>query len=348
MRSVRLTCLALIVALAACTDPAPVESMDEVAVSAESAASMSESTTSEPLVFRMAGYGPPTTSFSRGLTRIGEELSSRLGDAVDPRYVYNILDAGYEAGGDLSWLVESGLLTLAYATMGDGIPELELAALPFVFADTGEARAAMDGALGDAAARRIESQLDVRVLGFFENGFRHVSNSVRAVRTPADLEGLTIRVLPVQSRTFELLGAEPQPIPLTQVVDRLADRRLDGQENPFANTVTYNLYPHQRYHTATYHSYLSRAIFMNRQIYDSLAPDFKQALDEAVRAAVAFQRELKDEEELAAAETIREAGGEIVELTDAERQLFVDAVAPIYDEAREKFSPEQLALVGLR
>ena len=71
-------------------------------------------------------------------------------------------------------------------------------------------------------------------------------------------------------------------------------------------------------------------------------------VEPTVRAAVAFQRELKDEEELAAAETIRAAGGEIVELTDAERQLFVDAVAPIYDEAREKFSPEQLALVGLR
>ncbi len=348
MQPVRFICIGLVVALAACTDPAPVESTAEIAVPAESAASMPEVTTPEPLVFRMAGYGPPTTSFSRGLTRIGEELSSRLGDEVDPRYVYNILEAGYEAGGDLSWLVESGLLTLAYATMGDGIPELELAALPFVFADTDEARAAMDGALGDAAARRIESQLDVRVLGFFENGFRHVSNSVRAVRTPADLDGLTIRVLPVQSRTFELLGAVPQPLPLTQVVERLADRRLDGQENPFANTVTYNLYPHQRYHTATYHSYLSRAIFMTRQTYDSLSPEFKQALEDAVRAAVAFQRELKDEEELAAAETIREAGGEIVELTDAERQLFVDAVAPIYDEAREKFSPEQLALVGLR
>jgi len=86
---------------------------------------------------------------------------------------------------------------------------------------------------------------------------------------------------------------------------------------------------------------------MHRQTYDSLSPEFKQALHDAVRAAVLFQRELKDEEELAAAETIRQAGGEIIELTDAERQMFVDAVAPIYDEAREIYEADQLALVGL-
>ncbi len=337
-----------LVALVACTDPTAVDDVTPTATaSVAPLASTREAPVQGPLVFRMAGYGPETTSFSRGLTRIGEELSARLGSAVEPRYIYNILDFGYDAGGDLSWLVESGLLTLAYATMGDGIPELEIAALPFVFADTDEARAAMDGALGQAAARSIELRLNVKVIGFFENGCRHVSNSVRPVHTPADLAGLTIRVLPVQSRTFELLGAKPQPLPLTQVVERLASGQLDGQENPFANTVTYNLYPHQPYHTATYHSYLSRAIFMNRPIYDSLSAEFKQALDAAVRAAVAYQRELKDEEELAAAATIRAAGGQIIELTDVEHQAFVDAVAPIYDEAREIYPADQLALVGL-
>lgn len=299
-----------------------------------------------PVTIRMGGYGPPSTSFSRGLEHIGSRLAADLGGAVDVRYVYNVMDAGY-GGTDLSWLVESGVLTLAYATLSENIPELEAAALPFVFADVAAARAAMDGPLGAAAARSIEDRLDVRVLGFFENGFRHISNNVRPVRTLTDLQGLSIRVLPVQVRTFELLGAEPHAVPLTDAIPAIASGELDGQENPFANTVTYGLHERQRYHTATYHSYLSRAVFVNRQSFESWSAQMQTALRRAVREAVVLQRGLKDREEVTAAETIRTAGGEIVELTPSERQRFVDAVAAIYAEAEVRYAPELLALLNL-
>lgn len=301
--------------------------------------------TQGPFVLRMAGYGPPETSFSRGLTAIGDPLSAKFGDAVDVRYVYNVMDVGYTAG-DLTWLVESGVLTLAYATLRQSIRELELAALPFLFPDTASARAAMDGPLGQSAARSIEGMLDVRVLGFFENGFRHVSNSIRPVHSPADLAGLRIRVLPTQIRTFELLGAMPVDMPLQRVIQALRAGELDGQENPFANTVTYGIYPLQRYHTATYHSYLSRPVFVTRSTYEAWPLELKHEMEAAVREAVALQRRLKDAEEEQAAATIREAGGEIVELTPAERAAFVRAVAPIYTEARDLYPPELLALVG--
>ena len=70
----------------------------------------------------------------------------------------------------------------------------------------------MDGALGHALTARIEAETSFRIVGYFENGFRHVSNRVRPIHTPADMKGLSIRVLPskVQERTFELLGAEPK------------------------------------------------------------------------------------------------------------------------------------------
>lgn len=298
-----------------------------------------------PFVIRLAGYGPPETSFSQGLTVIGDRLKAKFGDAVDARYVHNVMDVGYSAG-DLSWLVGSGVLTGAYATLREAIPELELAALPFLFGDTATARAAMDGPLGEAAARSIEGLLDVRVLGFFENGFRHVSNSRRPVHTPADLEGLRIRVLPTQIRTFELLGATPVDMALQTAIGALRSGELDGQENPFANTVTYGIYPLQRYHTATYHSYLSRPVFVTRSAYEAWPQELKAETQAAAREAVALQRRLKDEEEEQAAATIREAGGEIVELDAAEREAFVRAVAPIYEEARNVYAPELLALVG--
>lgn len=306
------------------------------------------SVTERPIRIVMGGYGPPTTSFSQGLKLIGDRLEARFGDEVDVRYVYNVMDVGYSGGGDLPWLVEAGVLTLGYSTMSnERIPELELAALPFLFSDTTTARAAMDGPLGQATIVRIEAEMNVRILGYFENGFRHVSNNVRPVHTPADLSGLTIRVLGIQARTFELLGADPQIISLTAAIEALEAGTLDGQENPFENTVTYRPYLFQRFHTATYHSYLSRPIFVHRPSFDAWPEALQTEMRAAVRDAVILQRELHDKAEVDSAAIIREAGGEIVELTPEQREAFVAAVAPIYAEAKNRYSRELLDLVNL-
>ena len=305
-----------------------------------------DSATGRTVQIRMAGYGPPTTSFSRALTLIGDRLTARFGAEVDVKYVYNVMDVGYNSV-DVMWLVDTGVLTLGYYTMTEGIPELELAALPFLFPDTATARGAMDGALGQAVTERIESQTNYRVLGYFENGFRHVSNRVRPIRTLADLKDLKIRVLGVQARTFELLGADPQAISLSEALAAIRAGTLDGQENPFANTVTYGIYPFHQYHTATYHSYLSRPIFVHRPSFEAWPEAVRMEMQAAVRDAVAFQRDLHDQEEEESAAIIRAAGGEIIELTADEQAAFVAAVVPIYDEARAKFSPELLSLVDL-
>ena len=292
---------------------------------------------------RMAGYSPSTTSFSRGLTHIGGRLEAEAGLEVD--YLYNVLEIGY-GGGDLRWLVDAGILSAGYVSMTD-VPELELAALPFLFADNATARAAMDGPLGASATASLEAANNLRILGYFENGFRHVSNNVRPVETLDDLRGLKIRVLGAQRRTFELLGTEAHAIDLTAGIEAIRAGELDGQENPFANTVTYNIYPLQRYHTATFHSYLSRPIFVHRPTFDAWPEDVQAAVRAAAREAVTLQRELKDEEELEAQTTIREAGGEIVELSPEARTKFVAAVQPLHAEARRRYPAELLEMVGL-
>src|SRR3954471_4991711 len=174
----------------------------------------------DPIQIRMGGYGPASTGFSRALKFIGDRLSAEFGDEVDIKYVWNVMDLGYRAE-DILWLVEHGLLTLGYQSssyLTDRVPELGLVDLPFLFENTQRARTAMDGALGRLLARKIEEKVAYRILGFFENGFRHISNRTRTVRTPADLADLRIRVLPsrIQARTFELLGAQPLRLDLTE------------------------------------------------------------------------------------------------------------------------------------
>lgn len=305
-----------------------------------------------PIRIVMAGYGPPTTSFSLALKRIGDRIEARFGDEVEVRYVYNILDLGYR-GLDILWLVEEGIATLGYQSssyLTDRVPELGLVDLPFLFMDNRSARAAMDGELGRVLTAAIEARSDYRVLGYFENGLRHISNRVRPIRSPADLQGLAMRVLPsrVHARTFELLGADPRSMDLSEAIERIVAGTLDAQENPFANTVTYGVHNFHRFHTASNHFYISRPILLHRPTFDAWPETLQMEMRAAVHDAVAFQRDLKDAEEADAAAAIRAAGGEILELTPEEVAAFVAAIQPIYGEAQTQYAGELLGLVGLQ
>jgi tripartite ATP-independent transporter DctP family solute receptor len=311
----------------------------------------STATARRPIRIVMGGYGPPSTGFSQALKRIGDRLSAKFGDGVEVKYVYNILDLGYR-GEDILWMVEQGILTLGYQSssyLTERVPDLSVADLPFLFSDAARARAAMDGKLGQVLTARIEAGMNYRILGYFENGFRHVSNRVRPVRTAADMQGLKIRVLPsrVQERTFELLGAVPKIMDLSEAIEAVKAGTLDAQENPFANTVTYGVHQFHKFHSETNHFYLSRPIFVHRPSFDGWPKDIQDEMRSAIHAAVLVQREAHVKEEVDAMAAIRAAGGEILTLDAAGHASFVKAVTPIYHEVRSQYSRELLSLAGL-
>lgn len=303
----------------------------------------------KPIAIRMAGYGPPTTSFSRSLKFIGDRLQKAFGDRVDVKYVWNIMDFGYRAE-DILWLVEDGVLTLGYQSssyLTDRVPELGFVDLPFLFDHRDRARAAIDGALGQFLAESIEKRVNYRILGWFENGFRHISNRLRPVHVPADLKGMRIRVLPseVQARTFELLGAVPVRCDLTEAIAGIKAGTLDAQENPFANTVTYGVHKFHRFHSITNHFYISRPIFLHRPAFEAWPADLQAAMREAVKGAVAFQRDLAIEEDREARAAIEAAGCEITTLSTDEHAQFRAAVAPLLDEARGVYGDAMFNLI---
>ena len=302
------------------------------------------------MTIRMGGYGPPTTSFSRSLKLIGDHLTAAFGDRIDVKYVWNIMDFGYRAE-DILWLVEDGVLTLGYQSssyLTDRVGELGFVDLPFLFADRDRARAAIDGALGRLLAGKIEERANYRILGWFENGFRQISNRLRRVRVPADLAGMRIRVLPseVQARTFKLLGAVPVRCDLTEAIAGIKAGTLDAQENPFANTVTYGVHKFHRFHTVTNHFYISRPIFVHRPSFEAWPAELQTAMRAAVNRAVASQRALAIAEDREARAAIEQAGCEITELTADEHGQFRAAVAPLLTEARGTYGRELFDLIS--
>ena len=306
---------------------------------------------SSAIQIRMGGYGPESTGFSRALKLIGNEITSALGDAVDIKYVWNIMDLGYRAE-DILWLVEHGLLTLGYQSssyLTARVPELGIADLPFLFASTQAALAAMDGALGGALAGAIEARTGFRILGWFENGFRQISNRLRPVRRPADLAGMRIRVLPskVQARTFELLGAVPMPMDLTEAIAMIKAGQIDAQENPLSNTVTYGVHRFHRFHSLTNHFYISRPVFIHRAAFDAWPGDVQAAMRSAVAKAIAFQRDLHVREEEDAHAAIASEGCEIADLAPQQHAEFAACVAPLRDEVARTFGEKLLGLAAV-
>jgi TRAP-type C4-dicarboxylate transport system substrate-binding protein len=302
-----------------------------------------------PITIRMGGYGPSTTGFSRSLKFIGDKLTAQFGDRVDIKYVWNIMDFGYKAE-EIIWLVESGILTLGYQSssyLTDRVPELSFVDLPFLFRDNDHARGAMDGALGRRLVEAIESKCNFRILGWYENGFRHISNRVRTVRLPADLKGIRIRVLPskIQARTFELLGATPMIMDLTDAIRMIKAGEIDAQENPLTNTVTYGVHKFHRFHTISNHFYISRPIFLHRPTFDAWPADLKAAMQKAVTESVAFQRGLHVQEEDEAEKAIKAEGCEIVTLDAAQHDAFASAVQPIYAEAKALLGEDLFKLI---
>ena len=298
---------------------------------------------------RMAGYGPPTTGFSKALKFVGDKLIAEFGDGVAVDYVWNIMDHGYKAE-DILTLVENGEMTLAYQSssyLTDRVPELGFVDLPFLFANNAQARAAMDGTLGEFLVRKTEERVGYRILGWYENGFRHISNRLRPIHLPADMKGMKIRVLQseIHRRTFELLGAHAMRMDLTEAIAMIKAGTLDAQENPLANTVTYGVHKFHKFHTLTSHFYISRPIFLHRASFEAWPDDLKRAMQTAITESVTFQRKLAIEENETSRKAIEDAGCEIVELTPKEHGAFVDAVQPLLADARKMYGDEMFRML---
>jgi TRAP-type C4-dicarboxylate transport system substrate-binding protein len=227
------------------------------------------------------------------------------------------------------------------------MPELGVVDLPFLFESNARARAAMDGALGQRLAQAIESRSEFRILGWYENGFRHISNRVRTIRTPSDLNGIRIRVLPskIQARTFELLSATPLIMDLTDAIRMIKAGEIDAQENPLTNTVTYGVHKFHRFHTISNHFYISRPIFLHRPTFDGWPADLQKAMRQAVTDSVAFQRDLHEREEEDAQRAIEAEGCEIVTLDAGQHDAFAAAVQPIHREARAALGDDLFKLI---
>jgi tripartite ATP-independent transporter DctP family solute receptor len=239
----------------------------------------------------------------------------------------------------------SGALDAAVLTGGvvsSVVPELSVFDIPFLFRDQAHAKAVMQGPIGtQIGAKFADKGLVLLALG--KQGFRNLTNSKRPVRTPDDIKGLKIRVIPNETykMAFQALGAEVIPMEFPLVYAALKDGRLDGQENPVPTIASSRFEEVQKYLSLTGHFFAPIAFVANRAMFEQLDPADQEALRAAAKAGAEATWEAQlDPPKL---EQLRAGGMQIIEKVD--RQPFVDAVKRLDPEFEKRFGKELIAAI---
>lgn len=221
-------------------------------------------------------------------------------------------------------------------------PEMNVLDLPYLFRDYEHVYKVVDGPIGQEILRAVEKH-GLKGLGTVEIGFRNLTNSKRPVKTPEDVKGLKIRTTPnpAHLQAFRLLGANPVPMPFTEVYLALRTGTVDGQENPITLIDAMKFYEVQKYMSLTHHAYTVSNVVMNLKKYQELKPEYQKALHEALHEAVVWQRNYDRETEGKALAKMKAAGLQVEEKPDLDafQKIVADAVA---EEYVKKFGRETL------
>jgi TRAP-type C4-dicarboxylate transport system substrate-binding protein len=158
--------------------------------------------------------------------------------------------------------------------------------------DRTRAYALLDGALGRHLTEAVEAATGFRLLGFWDNGFRHLTNRVQPIRTPRDCTGLRLRTVDsaLHQEIFRALGFEPLVIDVKDLPDAVASGRVDAQENPLTNTVNFGLHRTHRHISLTAHFFGVVLVLANRACFDAWPVAARDAIRAALTTATAAQR----------------------------------------------------------
>lgn len=303
------------------------------------------------IIMRFGGYQKPASIHNRAAAFFGELLKQRLGVAIEFQLIGSILDELGRPSGQLPDMVASGELSFCYMStvrFTKPAPELSILELPFLVQNRQAAYDTFDGAYGDLVKRHIRENSPFRLLGIWDNGFRHLSNSVHPIRKPEDCRGLRIRtqLSALQGESFRALGFEPIAVDIKEFTENIGSGRFDAQDNPLTNIYNFGVHNYQRYITLTGHFYGASAMICNEVEYQSWPPAVRAAVDAAAPAATAFQRRLAAAEDMEMMAKFDSGNAEVIRLTDTERAAFVAALRPVVDRHRKDFDPELFDRLG--
>lgn len=298
-----------------------------------------DSGSGEAITIRVGHTLADTSHYQEGLLYFKEILAEKTNGEINVE-IYAAGSLGGER--DMVEGLQIGTVDLVLTSTGPMsgfVEDITVVDLPFLFRDAEHAHAVLDGEIGDELLAKLEP-ISLKGLAWWENGFRHVTNNVRPIEKPEDLQGLKLRTMEneIHMATFSAFGASPTPMAFTELFSALQQGVIDGNENPIPVIYTSAFNEVQDYLTLTGHFYNPSILLTSPTFFDGLSPEHQEALLEAAKEAGDYERQVVQRMEQEYLDELEAAGMEISR--DPDLQPFIDAVQPVYEKYSEVFGQE--------
>ena len=281
-------------------------------------------------VIKFANQNAAGHPIVQGMEKFAEIVAAKSGGKIK----VNVFPGG-QLGSDQANVSALQGGTLEMASMNSGIfasqvKDFAVFDLPFMFANGKEADAVVDGPFGKKLHAKLEEKGLVG-LGFYELGFRNITNSKRAITKVEDVAGLKLRVIPnpINVDWVKALDANPTPLPFPELYAALEQKAVDGQENPVATIWGAKLYEVQKFMTLTNHQYNPQSVVISKKFWDTLSADEKKIVGDAVAESAKFQRTQARNSVATTLDNLKKAGMTVSELSAAEQVQLVEKMKPV-------------------
>ncbi len=278
--------------------------------------------------YKLGHVGPPTHPYNLGSLRFAELVKERTNGKI----VIDVFPSS-QIGNERDLIEGLPLGTVDFVLTSTGPmasfePKYGAPDLAFIFRDLPHAYKVLDGPVGKELFQALEP-LGIKGLAWFENGFRQITNSKRAIKTVDDLKGLKLRTMenPIHVAFFRQLGVDPTPMAFGEVFSALEQKVVDGQENPVGVLIPTKFYEVQKYLAMSGHVYTAVPLLVSLHLFESFTPEEQKILLDSAKEAGAYERKLLADQEKEGLVKLEELG---MIITYPDRDKLRKATDPVY------------------
>jgi len=283
----------------------------------------------EKLILKFGHVGNPGSLFEASVNEFVKNANARLGDRAEVQ-AFGSSQLGKDK--ELLQKLKLGQITfsLPSSVMSSVADEFGVFEMPYIIKSRDHMKA-VQAEIGDSVFNAAADAKGYKILSYFENGFRHITNNTRPVNVPADLEGIKLRTPKGEWRVkmFQLYGANPTPMAFSEVFTALKTDVIDGQENPYAQIWSAKFQEVQKYLSITGHVYTPAYVLVSAKHFAKLPEDIQSDLMAAAAESQDAVYAIAAQLETDLLDNLKAAG---IEVNEADKDAFIEASKPIYDE----------------
>nr|WP_286197957.1 TRAP transporter substrate-binding protein [Variovorax boronicumulans] len=282
--------------------------------------------TDHPVSFGVKRFSELLAAKTGGKFKVQEFPSNQLGNEMQQQ---SALQGGVQE-----------MSAPATTSLAGIVKEFGLVDFPFAVSTFEQADALLDGPLGQALIAKLPEK-GLVALGYWDLGFRNVTNSKRPIAKAEDLEGLKLRVIPnpVFLESFKAFKANPVPMPFAELYGALEAKAVDGQENPFAVILSNKFFEVNKFVSATNHVYAANIVLVSKRFWDKLSPTEQKAMHEAADEARRYQRQVSRAAAQKAVGELQAKGMQYNTIAPAEQARMGAIVKPVLEKFASSYDP---------